>query len=62
MEFPQGQLELIQHGPAAWASLAPWSVRLARSLCLHLIAHAEPNHLSGSSSVNSSCVLQWQVL
>lgn len=28
----------------------------------HLITHTEPNHLSGNSGVNSSCVLQWQVL
>lgn len=61
-ELLQGQLEAIQHGPAVWASLPPWSVRLARSLCPHLITHAEPNHLSGNSSVNSSCVLQWQIL
>lgn len=61
-EFSQGQLEPIQHGPAVWTSLPPWSVRLACSLCLHLITHAESNHLSGNSSVNSSFVLQWQVL
>lgn len=60
--FPQGQLEPVQHGHTVWTSLPPWSVRLARSLCPYLITHAAPNHLSSNSGVNSSCVLQWQVL
>lgn len=45
-ENPQGQLEPIQHGLAVRTSLPPWSVHLARSLCMHLITHAEPNGLS----------------
>lgn len=37
-EFHQDQPERSQRGSAAWTSLPPWSVHLACSLCLHLIA------------------------